>query len=149
MRESVESQRSGFSGLCSLHGWLEVRSRVSQLTGPCSDWNMGPAHARLGFNISLTVEKQHTLPHLLTMAQNNKRRMRENKVKTREKISIYKLRTNTHKKLLVTFKSKGARGTCSKKRSIKLVVSMSKQITELRFQLWVYKVQSMLHRKSM
>lgn len=36
-RESSMSQRSGFPGLCSLYGWLEVTARMSQLTGPCSD----------------------------------------------------------------------------------------------------------------
>lgn len=55
VRESAESQRSGFPGLCSLHGWLEVRARLSQLTGLCTDQNTEPAHRRSGFSISVTV----------------------------------------------------------------------------------------------
>lgn len=44
VRESGASQRSSFACPCSLHGWMEVRERVSQLTGPSSDWNTGPSH---------------------------------------------------------------------------------------------------------
>lgn len=55
VRESAESQRSGFPGLCSLPGWLEVMARVSQLTGSRSDWNTEPAHRQSGLCIAVTV----------------------------------------------------------------------------------------------
>lgn len=43
------------SGLCSLHGWLEVKTRFSQLTGPVGVEDRGPAHTEKGLSISLGI----------------------------------------------------------------------------------------------